>query len=718
MSNPQSATLTCHPKALKQLAKLEPAVSGQAFKFMMQFQQNVNLPALKFQRLQGHQHLYSARVAKGYRALLRHVRGHHYLLVAILPRGDVYERLDERMAYFVNETTGGIEVINPSEINRITAADVPAPTPTSRTARNSAAPAPQPLFDGFTSTELVDVGVSAELLPSVRNLHTETGLFRLADELPPHTAEVLVELAAGIGIDEVMEKITAPIRPDEPVDPTDFVAAVERPATQAIHSDDPSVTAILSDDFEAWRTFLHPAQRAFVDRDYQGPARVSGGPGTGKTVVALHRAARLARGLAPGQKILVTTYNANLAADLATKLKSLLSPKEFARVETKNIDKLARSIADESGSAHPVQRGDTILITYWRQILDAAAETEFTPEFCLDEWHHVVCGQMVTSSSQYLTVRRAGRGRRLNRSERIRLWKLFETFNTHMADRQRRTFAQVNMQAALAEEKRVATEPARYAHVVVDEAQDLSRAQWRLLRALVAEGPNDLFIVGDTHQRIYGTPLALAPLGINIRGRSARLTLSYRTTREILGAALGLVSGETFDDLDGDTETLAGYRSIMTGPQPRFISTDTEDAQWDAVIDQLRDWSGMQPADIAVCAPNRKQVETILARLRAAGIAAGEVDKNGPPKNAVIHVATMNRLKGLEYRHLIITGIGAEDYPRPYVTQLVGTDPIAYRQELKKERCLLFVAATRVRDALTVIWRGEPCLFLSGADHT
>lgn len=252
----------------------------------------------------------------------------------------------------------------------------------------------------------------------------------------------------------------------------------------------------------------------------------------------------------------------------------------------------------------------------------------------------------------------------------------------------------------------------RYRHIVVDEAQDLSAAHWKMLRAMAPQQPNDIFLVGDTHQRIYDNQVTLGSLGVNIRGRSAKLTLSYRTTREILGSAIGVLEGTDYDDLDGSTEDLAGYRSVLHGLRPSLRDAASWDEELDLVVEQLQAWQDIPRESVAVCVPTNEMVDDVVSRLSRRGIMSAKITPEGPRRDEGVHVGTMYRFKGLEYRRMIIAGVSEGLVPRSSVDAWEQTDRSRYKRELQRARSLLFVAAARARDALTISWNGEPSRFL------
>jgi superfamily I DNA/RNA helicase len=363
-------------------------------------------------------------------------------------------------------------------------------------------------------------------------------------------------------------------------------------------------------------------------------------------------------------------------------------------------------------------------------------ETAWDEEFLFTEWTQVILDQGITSRTDYFRARRSGRGRTVGRAQRAEIWQLVEKFIKRLDEKGLWISRQIAEQAARVEIERAkkiddyeadkaehgvmvhredqsgAWLKRRFRHVVVDEAQDLNAAHWRMLRAMVAPDRNDLFLVGDTHQRIYDNYVSLGKLGVNIRGRSARLRLSYRTTHEILGSALALLGDQDWDDLDEGTDDLTGYRSILRGPRPDFRKAENWAAELDTIADLVRSWNDVSNASIAVCVPERWMVAEVESRLGKAGVMAAAIGSDGPKLQDAVHVGTMYRFKGLEYQRVIIAGAAEGLVPPRRIDQYKDSDPLRYRRESQRARSLLFVAATRARDALVISWHGAPSPFL------
>ncbi|MEU7746719.1 UvrD-helicase domain-containing protein [Nonomuraea sp. NPDC049158] len=704
------ATLRLLDKADKEILKLPRAVKGAIYDFQHKFRQDINNPGLRFKRLEGHPRLFSARVNLDYRALLLHAGGSDYILVAVKPRQEVYDNLD-KFAYQINPVTGGIEFV---DLVTIEAAVVEKPT------------GPEPLFAKFSAEQLLDLGVAEPLLGLIAKITTEDELLGLASYAPQLTGEVLLALYSGKTPEEVLDQITTPVAVTEEIDADDYQAALVRPAT--VTTEDADLQEVLEQgDFGRWRVFLHPTQRKIVERAYSGPARISGGPGTGKTIVALHRVKHLVDRLGPGSgKVLLTTFNTNLAADLRQRLIALAGSEILQYADIVNVDKVASAIVAEAPSGgRRSWIDDTKAVKEWEDLLLEEGETRWDADFLHAEWSQVILGQAAATRADYFRARRAGRGRPISREDRAAIWRLAERYvmrldakgvwtNQQFAERaarmeteKARDRASYEANAGLQRESGIWHRP-RYRHIVVDEAQDLSVAHWKMLRAMIPEGSDDLFIAGDTHQRIYGNYVSLGSLGINIRGRSSKLTLSYRTTHEILGTAVRMLGQEEWDDLDVGTDNLTGYRSVLRGPEPQLVPYSTWDAELDGIVRQVKQWGG---GSIAVAVPERWMVAEVENRLGRAEIVSCSITSDGPRLvEAPVHVGTMHRFKGLEYQRMIIAGVAEGLVPRNL--DFEESDPLRFRREMQRARSLLFVASTRARDSIVISWNGRKSRFL------
>ena len=495
----------------------------------------------------------------------------------------------------------------------------------------------------------------------------------------------------------------------EQVDHGDLVAAVERrPDQVTVVSGQQELPLILAHPFAAWRTFLHPSQREIAYRpSYAGPAQVTGGPGTGKTVTVLHRAAFLAARAATSP-ILLTTFNGNLAEALQAQLDLLITDAAVrSRIEVLNVDRLAYGVVKQA-RGNPVIADERVLRTRWAKAA-ADAGLAFTPAFLKNEWEQVILAQGLDTEQAYLACPRTGRGRPLSKTQRSLLWQAAQQVTAELAAARESTHLQLANEAAHL--LRQAGEP-RYRHILVDEAQDLHLAQWRLLRAAVAPGPDDLFIAADPHQRIYDNRVSLASLQISVRGRSRRLSLSYRTTQEILAWAVPLLGTDPVVGLDGEVDSLLGYRSPVRGQRPQLAVAATRAEEFAVLAGRIRSWlsTGIEPQAIGVAARSADLVREAREALKADGIMT--VPLRGLGDTQAVRVGTVQAMKGLEFQAVAVIGVEQGLVPDLTAVTPESEDAVTHAQDLQRERCILFAACTRARDHLFVSGTGALSTFL------
>ncbi|WP_328982409.1 exodeoxyribonuclease V subunit gamma [Streptomyces mirabilis] len=581
------------------------------------------------------------------------------------------------------------------------------------------------LFAKFSDGDLAALGIDAETLRQARSLMDKEQLELFAPLLPQDQREVLQYLAEGCTVEEVWQDIVAPAlqAATQPVDTADYETAIQHTRTRfALVTASEELREILDKPFAAWRVFLHPSQYKVAYRaSFSGPAQVSGGPGTGKTVVALHRVRHLLGHLRDGDQILLTTYTNALVNALRSGLDSLVDdPRLRERVDISTVDAFASRVVAEAPDA--VARRPLMYNEEESRWAKAAKATGFTgtAQFLAQEYRHVVLAQDIRSLAEYEVADRRGRGSRLTAAERPLVWETVERFTSDLAEDGGRTWLQTCAKAARLLEK----SGPLYRHVVVDEAQDLHPAQWRLLRAAVPARPDDLFIAGDPHQRIYDSKVSLKSLGIKVAGRSTKLRKNYRSTQEILHWSTALLVGRPIAQLEdeGRGETLLGYRSALHGNGPAVHAAKTEDAELDALVAQVRAWmeAGVGAGEIGVSTRFNKTCAKAVARLKNAGISAAPLRSAdaGSDEAESVRVGTMHSFKGLEFRCVAVIGVNDGAVPFARAVTPADVDSIQHETDMMSERCLLFVACTRARDSLYVSWSGEPSSFLTEAGVT
>ena len=548
------------------------------------------------------------------------------------------------------------------------------------------------LFGGRSDDELLSYGVPPEWLADVRTVN-EDSLLVLADHLPAEAAEALLELATGGA-----PKPVAAIQPG--ADPFSHPDAQRR---FRVMKDVEELERALDFPWEKWTVFLHPAQRQWVERDYTGPARISGSAGTGKTIVALHRAVHLAR-QNPDSRVLLATFSETLASALATKLQNLISnqPRLAERLEVQSMSAIgARLYAAHWGKPKLASQAQIV-----RVLLDAAkADTtlKFGQRFLLGEWNDLVDAWQLKTWEAYKDVKRLGRKTRLSESQRVALWAVFE--RTQEALKQAGLITHAEMFSRLAE--KAATLPHQpFDFVVVDEAQDVSISQLKFLAAVsTSRGqvrPNSLFFAGDLGQRIFQQPFSWKSLGVDIRGRSRTLHINYRTSHQIRAQADQLL-GPDVTDVDGNCEDRRGTVSVFNGPAPEIRSFKSEVAECKAVtawiLDRAKD--GLAPHELGVFVRSDAQIPRAVAAVTAAGMPFNVLDEHVETTNGQASVCTMHLAKGLEFRAVVVMACDDEVIPLQERVEAV-TDEADIEEVYNTERNLLYVACTRARDRLLV----------------
>jgi len=687
---------------LAAFADLPKAQQKKVREFTEKFRRDPLHPSINYETLENMRDskVRSARIDQTYRAIVVHPpHGDVYLLVWVDHHDEAYRWAKNRV-FDINPHSGALQVYQSEEV------DPPAP-------------APSGLFASYSDSDLTLIGLPAALMPAVRSVADEVGLDGLVPHLPRQAADGLQLLAAGYTLEQVVEELTRPVMEPDPepqtdaagpppprIDPDNFSAALRHPDSQQqflVVTSDADLADILNAPLDAWRVFLHPTQRRLARQYFRGPARVLGGAGTGKTVVLLHRAAFLAREVfkAPSDRILVTTFTVNLASDLKANLAKLLAPEDLERVEVINIHRWALRYL----SSHGIKLSVATLAEQrdlWKTAV--AAETQgLSLAFYKGEWEQVVQAHDVLTRDDYLAASRVGRGTRLSRAQKLAVWKVFEDYRAGLRDIGKIEYSDAIREARLHLEQNPGSLP--YRAILADEVQDFRPADLRLLRSLVPPGDNDVFVVGDAHQRIYGHKAALGKAGIAIRGRSRHLRINYRTTQEIRHWAVALLEGQPVDDLDGGSDTLQGYRSLRNGvvPEVRVFNDLATEARF------IADWlagTGVPVEDACVSCPTNRQVEEYRAVL---GIPSVVIEAETAASGAGLRFATMHRMKGLEFRAVVLAGVQEGTMPG----DPEAADDAAREDYLLGQRCLLYVAATRARDALLVTGHGNKSSFLS-----
>lgn len=588
----------------------------------------------------------------------------------------------------------------------------------------AAKPVQVPLFADADDGFLLDCGVPLEWLTEVRRATDDT-ILDLADHLPGEAAEALLELATGgrpvaarsphSEDASFLRKVPSSWMPDsvgEPEAETVTVAALQHPDAlrrfRVMH-DVEELEQALDAPWDKWTVFLHPAQQDLVERNFNGPARVSGSAGTGKTIVALHRAVFLARAN-PEARVLLTTFSEALANLLRTKLRRLISsePRLGERIDVMSMDAVGRRLYELHFGALKIA-SDEELAAIIRDASKGIEGVRFSQNFLSSEWSQVVDAWQLEGWEAYRDIARLGRKTRLPETQRSMLWNVFSQVRNELTAAGLVTYPTVFN--ALASKLTDAPNPP-FDFIVVDEAQDIGVAQLRFLSALGGSRSNSLFFAGDLGQRIFQQPFSWKALGVDIRGCSRTLRVNYRTSHQIRSQADRLL-GPEISDVDGNAEDRRGTVSVFNGADPTIVVCESSDEERDYVAAWLRERAGegVLPAEIAVFVRSAPEVSRAVDAVRAAGLEPVLLNDNLATAVGKIAVSTMHLAKGMEFRAVIVMACDDEVIPSQTRIEAVG-DEAELEDVYNTERQLLYVACTRARDFLLVTSGGDASEFL------
>lgn len=723
---------------------LDGSVRGKAFTFLEKLRTDDTTSGLHIEPIVGtaDPRVHTGRVDRFWRAVLVKLTGSsggetHYIYLGTYPHDDAIA-FAKKARLQVNPASSVLELLQeqipvpssdgwlPEQPIGWHRPDPASPAPTNRPA----------VFDryGISRTDLLGLGIAEHLVERAIVETDDDALLTLTEDAPATwQSEVLFELAAGTSLDEVRARYDLRPSAGDPTSDQSVLDALEHRATRmefAYVEDDAVLRDAIEDpDFGRWRVFLHPEQSRYAEKSMSGSFRLSGGAGTGKTVVLLHRARRLAA-TNPAARIVLTTFNRTLAETLRAQL-ALLDPSAPVAsdpgepgIYVGTVDAISwHLLSNATRTGLPVDYAltfvggprqgrllDATTEHVWRAAIKNAGgelpESLRNAAFLSGEYNHVVLPGRITNRAEYLRAVRAGRGVPLSRTLRSAVWDTIEEYRSRSAQAGTTDYNERALMVAAALDALATDGSPRIAdHVLVDEAQDLSPARLLLLRALVARDSNDLFIAEDSQQRIYGQRVVPSRLGIHLAGRSRRLTLNYRTTAQTLRYAVGVLGGEPMVDMeDTDTSSL-GYRSSRSGPPPQERGFDEIHDAYEAAANVLQEWfeADDDPANLAVLVRTRREGEDLSDDLSGRGLPAKYVGNRAALGQGKILVMTMHRAKGMEFRRVLLFGVSS-DVPSADSSTVSDAE---HQESQQKARSLLYVAATRARDQLMIMWDGE-----------
>ena len=680
---------------LLQLSKLPKNVHSKVMQWAIKFQTDPKSPGINYENILSARdnNLKSVRIDNDWRGIVfKPNSGDVYVLLYVAHHDDAY-RWAENRKLAVNPVTGAMQmVLVQSALEAESAAETSGPTKALPAACSA-------LFESLQDRELLSLGVPQEMLAEVRSIISDSQLDALQVRLPVEAYEGLFLVAAGDTVSQVLG--ARETRVDRAIDTENFAAALETAESQSrfvIVDDDEAMLAIMNAPLAQWRVFLHPTQKKLADGDRSGAVRVLGGAGTGKTVLAMHRAKWLAENRTPeGKKVLFTTFTKNLASDIEQNLRTLCSKSTLEKIEVRNFDAWVHGFMRSRKLEHRIvyDRKQDGALQAWESALAVRDTTlDLSKDFYEKEMEQVILAKGITTRDEYRVARRTGREGILSRAKRDAVWPVFEEYRGQLSSRKLKEVDDAYREVADMLSAGEAQRPL-YSAILIDETQDFGEQALKLLRAMIEPAANDLFFVGDGHQRIYSrNKAAMSQCGIDIRGRARKLYLNYRTTDEIRRQAVALLEGCEVDDLDGGQDETQRYKSLSHGPTPIVYQAESLEAAAAQVITLLKDGhQGQGEQDtwsVCVIAPSEKLREMLAQQATATGFPCVTItaQTNHAHSRGAVYFATMHRAKGLEFDSVVVVA------PEAY---------FGAPEETSNQRKLMYVALTRAKRTAALI---------------
>lgn len=675
---------------LLNLSKLPSGVQARVMRWAIKFQTDPKSPGINYENINAaaDANMKSVRIDDDWRGIVfKPDRGDVYVLLHVNKHDAAY-RWAERRRLIINPVTGAMQMVQVEETPVLLAPN-PVPTPAAQAEKV------KPVAQDVSDHDLMALGVPPELIARARWVTTEAELDGLQDVLPVEAYEALFLLTAGDTAEQILNARETHL--NRSIDTSNFEAALQTPESKSrfVLVDDEAMVAIMNAPLAQWRVFLHPTQHKLATGDRSGPVRVLGGAGTGKTVVAMHRAKWLAEHRTlDNQKVLFTTFTKNLALDIQDNLKTLCAKAIFEKIEVRNLDSWVHGFMRSRKLEHRIvfdRKAEGALQAWQAAMTVKDVSLDLPDRFYEEELEQVVLAHGVTSKDDYRAVRRTGRGVVLSRAKRDAVWPVFEEYRGQLASRKLKEVDDAYREVSLLlDGERVSPDAiGLYSAIVIDETQDLGPQALRLLRSMIGRNNNDLFFVGDGHQRIYTrNRAAMSKCGIDIRGRSKKLYLNYRTTDEIRRQAVAVLEGCDIDDLDDGHDETKRYKSLSHGPVPMVLpvsSTEEAMAKALALVNSWVEQDGVAgSANTCVIASSGKVRDAVAKHFQNNGIPVAVIDENqnAGASQTTAYFATMHRAKGLEFDRVIVLA------PEAFLGDPVDTNT---------KRKLVYVALTRAK---------------------
>ncbi|MGC1307768.1 MAG: 3'-5' exonuclease [Phormidesmis sp.] len=670
----------------KAVSRLSAKAAKRVWTFLTKFLENPAHPSLSLERITQtkNQNLWSARISQELRAVI-YKDGETWTVLHADHHDAAYSWAASKQIAR-HSKTGMLQIVASPEIVERQIQEFGA----QNFGKNTTFPG---IFDEHKDDYLVSLGVPENWLPTLRKVKTAGVLLDVVLDLPEDVGERLLNLSEG-------ELVTPPatLLPEQPlIEDRD----IKRRFFVLDSSDD--LRRMLEAPLETWIAFLHPSQQQLVTGDFSGPVKVTGGAGTGKTVVAMHRARYLAR---QGKRVLLTTYVKTLCENIERNLELLCTPEEKALITVSTVHAQALKLATSQG-----QRLEPVQKSYLQSLIEKFhfPSCPLDPLMLLTEWESVIQDQGIMRWEQYKKVSRSGRGFPLSAKGRAQVWPIFERMLKTLEAEDKAEWSSICRQAREFVTSGVVYSP--FDAVVVDELQDLRPQEIQLLAALAGDQRNALMLMGDGGQRIYGSRFSLKGLGVNVQGRSHILRINYRTTEQIRRFADRLI-GDSGDDLDGGLEKRKGTVSLLKGPHPVLHAAKTQAQQWKYVSREIKRMKkeGLSLNEMAIFSRTNADLQTIQEALTRNKVKSQIIQKEGVEGDGV-RLGTLHRAKGLEFKAVFVVNVSDEQVPQRSLLQNVQDQQLR-ADLLERERQLLYVGLTRARDEAILTWVGYPSRFL------
>ena len=675
-------------KCWDKLFELPKNVQLRVRDFQRKFKENPFSPAINLEKIASFEDdsLRTARIDDTYRAIIGVASGDTYCLLYI-------DHHDEAMRWAQHKRFAWNSYTNSFQVTSITMEEVVEQRGKERD---------DTVFAKYSDEQLLRIGVPEHQLPLVRSIKDMDDLEKAESSLSGDVFEYLFYLMDdGTDINNIITEVEAGKEQDGD-------STINNKRNFIEITDDEELERVIAEGTEKWQIFLHPSQRLLVEKSYAGSLKVTGGGGTGKTVAAIHRLKKLTE-KGSMKSVLYTTFTRTLIKNISSRVRSMGIKSENCVIE--NIDKLALDMAKSYGlipqTATVLDYGPSSRTS--EEIWDGIVTdnlSQFDTRFLKREYLDVIVYNNNKTIDDYYRQSRTGRTQPVNRKQRTEIWNLVEQYVARKKESQLYDRNEIfNLIANHLNENGIHP----FKHVIADEIQDFSNPELRFLRALVEEGPDDLFLVGDPYQRIYNNrKIAFSQVGINVRGkRSKRLRVNYRTTEEIKRAATNVVNGCAFDDFDGSPESLAGYVSLMHGDRPEYKIYDNRNEEIAAIIDFIRMCreNGIEYKDIVVASYIKDSIKPVQDALHRNNIPYKNLMNEGTGNDNGVNLSSFHNMKGLEFKVVILSDVNKKTFPYlPYGFEFL--DEIEKKNHLMNQKALMYVAITRAMQKVLITGSG------------